>query len=102
MTRIELAPEVLGDLDRFVEHMVSARAEDVDQRIEELLGALQILAHSPLIGRAVRSGKRELVIGTGSRGHVARYRHVEAIDTVFILAVRGQREVGDKRRRARP
>lgn len=102
MTRIELAPEVMDDLDRFVEHMSSVGADDVGQRIEELLGALQILAHSPLIGRAVRDGKRELVIGTGSRGYVALYRHVDAIATVFILALRSQREAGYKRRRQRP
>lgn len=102
MTRIEFAPEVMDDLDRFVEHMSSVGTDDVEQRIDDLLGALQILAHSPLIGRAVRDGKRELVIGTGSRGYVALYRHVDAIDTVFILALRGQREAGYKRRRQRP
>ena len=40
---------------------------------------------------------RELVIGRGSRGYVALYRYVAQIDTVFLLAVRGQRESGYKR-----
>ena len=59
--------------------------------------ALQILTHSPQIGRPVRGGKRELVIGQSSRGYVALYHYVAAIDTVFVLAVRSQREAGFKR-----
>lgn len=101
MTRIELAPEVLEDLDRFVEHMSSFGVDDVEPRIDALIDAIEILAHSPVIGRAVRAGKRELVIGTGARGYVVLYRHIETIDTVFILAVRNQREAGYKRRRVR-
>ena len=54
--------------------------------------ALQILAHSPLIGRKIKAGERELVIGQDSRGSVALYRFVTEIDTVFVLAIRSQRE----------
>jgi plasmid stabilization system protein ParE len=53
--------------------------------------------HSPQIGRPVKDGKRELVIGRATRGYVALYRYVAAIDTVFVLAVRAQREDGFKR-----
>ena len=38
--------------------------------------------------------KRELVIGRGSRGYLALYRYVAEIDTVFVLALRSQRETG--------
>ena len=38
----------------------------------------------------------ELVIGQDSRGYVALYRYVSAIDTVFVLAIRSQRELGYK------
>lgn len=99
MTRIEVAREVLDDLDRFVRHMADFGAEDVGQRIEDLLAAIEVLAHSPEVGRPTKGGKRELVIGTGPRGYVALYRYVEPIDTVFILAVRSQREAGYKRRK---
>ena len=47
--------------------------------------------------RTVKNGKRELVIGRATRGYVALYRDVAAIDTVFALAVRAQREGGFKR-----
>ena len=36
----------------------------------------------------------ELVIGRDSHGYVALYRYVAAIDTVFVLAIRSQREAG--------
>ena len=65
-------------------------------RIEEILQAVQILATSPFIGRPVKDGKRELVIGRGSRGYVALYRYVPEVDTVFLLAIRSQRESGYK------
>ena len=98
MARIELAPEVPDDFDRFFEHLARFEVEDAPARIGEIVQALQLLTHSPLIGRKVRGGKRELVIGQGSRGYVALYRFVADIDTVFVLALRSQRESGFARR----
>lgn len=96
MTRIELAPEVFGDFDRFFEHIAQFDPGTAPQRIGQILDAIQILAHSPLIGHPVKNGKRELVIGRKTRGYVALYRYVAAIDTVFVLALRAQREAGYK------
>ncbi len=97
MPRIQLAPEVLYDFDRFIDHQVLHDIPDISQRIAEIVDAIQLLAHSPLIGRKVKGGKRELVVGQGSRGYVALYRYVPDIDTVFVLAVRNQREAGYER-----
>lgn len=96
MARIELAPEVLDDLDRFLDHMAQFDAVDIAKRIEEIIEAIQVLAHSPQIGRPVKDGKRELVIGRGARGYVALYRYLAEVETVFILAIRAQRESGFK------
>jgi plasmid stabilization system protein ParE len=97
MTRIELAPEVLKDFDRIIDHLTQFEVPDAAVRITEVLDPIQILSHSPLIGRKVKGGKRELVIGRASRGYVALYRYISGIDVVFVLAVRGQREAGFKR-----
>lgn len=97
MARVELVPKVLRDLERFLDYMVNAGAGDAPERIEEIIDALQILTHSPLIGRPAKDGNRELVIGSGTRGYVSLYRFVEAIDTVFVLAIRSQRESGYRR-----
>ncbi len=94
MARIELVPEVLDDFERFLDHMARFEVEDAPARIGEIVQALQLLTHSPFIGRPARGGRRELVIGRESRGYVALYRFVAAIDTVFVLAIRGQREAG--------
>jgi toxin ParE1/3/4 len=91
---IELAPEVLGDFDRFFDHMMEFEAADAPARIADII---QVLSHSPLIGRPVKAGQRELVVGQGSRGYVVLYRFVESISTVFVLAVRSQRELGYQR-----
>ena len=79
--------------------MAKFEVEHAAERIGEIVQAIQLLAHSPLIGRQIKGGKRELVIGQGSRGCVALYRFVPDIDTVFMLAVRRQRESGYKRER---
>ena len=92
MARIELAPDVLDDFNRFIEPL--ARFEDGAARIREIVQALDILTHSPFIGRPVRGGKRELVIGGGSRLYVALYRFMARTDTIFVLAVRHQSEGG--------
>ena len=65
-----------------------------DSRTRNIIEAIDVLAHSPRIGRPVRAGKRELIIGRRERGYVCVYRYVEVIDTVFILAIRSQREAG--------
>ena len=96
MARIELAPEVIDDLDHFLDHMAQFGAVDIPKRAEEIIEAIEILAHSPRIGRSVRGGQRELVIGKGVRGYVALYRYLAAVDTVFVLAIRAQRESGFK------
>lgn len=94
MVRIELAPGVLDDIDRIIDHLRKHQVPTTDERIGEILEAIDILAHSPRIGRPVANGKRELVIGSGSRGYVALYRYLEQIQTVFVLALRAQRESG--------
>jgi toxin ParE1/3/4 len=97
MSRIALAPEVLDDFDRVFDHLAQFDASSAPQRVGEIVDAIDILTHSPLIGRPLPGGARELVIGRGSRGYVALYRYVPAIDTVFVLAVRAQREAGYRR-----
>ena len=97
MARIELATKVLQDFERFIDHLLRTGAADAPERIEEIIPALDILTHSPLIGRPVKNGNRELVVGRDARGYVALYRFAEVIDTVFVLAIRSQREAGYRR-----
>jgi plasmid stabilization system protein ParE len=94
MARIVLMPAIFDDFDRFVDHMARFDVSDAPERIRDIIDAIKILARSPEIGRPVKDGKRELVIGRGTRGYVALYRFAATIDTVFVLAMRSQREGG--------
>lgn len=97
MSRVELAPEIGEDFDRILEHLYRYEVTDAPSRIEEILQGISVLEHNPLIGRPARADMRELIIGRQSRGYVALYRHVPEIDTVFVLAIRSQREAGYNR-----
>ncbi len=94
MSRIELAPEVGDDLDRILEHLFAHQVADAPARIEDITRAIDVLERNPLIGRPARADLRELVIGRRARGYVALYRYVAELDTVFVLAIRGQKEAG--------
>jgi toxin ParE1/3/4 len=94
VTRIELAPGVGEDFDRILDHLYQYEVADAPARIEAILRGISVLEHNPLLGPRVRADMRELVIGRRSLGYVALYRYVPGIDTVFVLAIRNQREAG--------
>ena len=94
MTRVRLAPAVIDDLARILEHLELHESEGAEDRTDQIISAFDVLADNPLIGRPVGDDKRELLIGRGSHGYVALYRYISLIDTALILAVRAQREVG--------
>jgi len=94
MASIELAPEICEDFQRIVDHLVDFKVVNPEQRLEQIIEAIDILANNPLIGRPADSGLRELVIGRGSHGYIALYRYISKIDKVFVLAIRSQLEAG--------
>jgi plasmid stabilization system protein ParE len=97
MARVELAPEVADDFDRILEHLHQYQEDDAASRAHDIIAAISVLERNPFIGRPVEADKRELVIGRGSHGYLALYRYVPEVDTVFVLALRSQREAGHAR-----
>ena len=89
-----MAFEIQQDFDRILDHLSEHAVEDAPGRIREIIQAIDVLQHNPLIGKPVSANMRELVIGRKARGYVALYRYIEQIDTVFVLAIRSQREAG--------
>ncbi len=63
-------------------------------RIDAIVEALQVLVQNPCIGRKATRSRRELIIGRGTRGYVARYRYDEVDDAVLVMGLRAQREAG--------
>lgn len=81
-------------MDRIVEHLLRHEVAQVETRIRGIFDAIDVLRANPLIGRLRGQAMRELVIGHRARGYLALYEYVVAIDTVFVLAIRAQREAG--------
>ena len=94
MSRIELAPEIGDDFERILEHLLAHEGTEAPSHIEDIIKAIDVLERNPLIGRPIRADLRELVIGRRARGYVALYRYVAELDTVFVLAIRAQKEAG--------
>ena len=94
MTRIRLGSGVLEDLERIAVWLRHHEVEHAQTRADEIVGALDVLAGNPLIGRPAGDERRELLIGRDSRGYVALYRYIAVIDTALVLAIRAQREAG--------
>lgn len=97
MARVALAPEVADDIERIFDHLARQDPEAAPLRIAEIIDAISVLERNPLIGRPARRGKRELIVGRRSHGYVALYRYEPEADTVFVLALRSQREAGYRR-----
>ena len=94
MARIELAAAIGEDFERIIEHLIRYEVADPAGRLQEVLESIDVLKRSPLIGRLLDGGLRELIIGRGSRGYVALYRYVAESNVAFVLAIRSRREAG--------
>ena len=94
MASIEFAAPVADDFERILDHLLEHGVAEAGSRVADIVAAIDALERNPLLGRPAGNSDRELVIGRKSRGYLALYRYVEAADTVFVLAVRGQSEAG--------
>lgn len=94
MADVRLAPGVIDDLDRIVEHLRQHEVEAAEARGAGIISALDVLTDNPLIGRPAGDDRRELLIGCGAHGYVALYRYLPVLDTALVLAIRAQREGG--------
>ena len=92
MSRVIFAAKVRADFERIFDFLFEYAHKDAATRVEDIIAVIDILQTSPMIGRPVAFGQRELIISTGKSGYLALYRYDPAQDTAFVLAVRSQRE----------
>lgn len=92
MKRVVYSAQALSDLERLTDFLLAQDVAVVEERIQSVLSAIEILAANPFIGRPIRDSLRELVISYGRTGYGALYRVVAR--RVEILAIRHQREAG--------
>ncbi|MGB9151446.1 MAG: type II toxin-antitoxin system RelE/ParE family toxin [Burkholderiales bacterium] len=93
MAQIILSAKLQDDFDRIIDLLLTHEPEIAADRIDTIITALDVLVTSPLIGWPAENSKRELVMAKGASGYAALYRFVPELDTVFVLAVRSQREL---------
>ena len=93
MARIVLSPAIREDFDRIFDHLFRYAPETASQHVEEIIAAIDILETSPMIGRPMPMGQRELVISGVSNGYLALYRYDAVTDAAYVLAIRSQREL---------
>ncbi|HJR74828.1 MAG TPA: type II toxin-antitoxin system RelE/ParE family toxin [Luteimonas sp.] len=94
MTALVFAERVVEDVLRIREHLLEHEANDLEARLVSIYRGLDALVDNPLIGRPCWGEWRELVIGRDSRGYVALYDYKPLVDTVYVWAIRAQREAG--------
>ena len=92
MSQVIFSAQVKIDFDRIFNLLFEYAPDYAATRIQDIVAAIDILQSSPMIGRPAAYGQRELIISTGKSGYLALYRYDPEQDTVFVLAVRSQRE----------
>lgn len=94
MARVEITATAFADLERVHDFIAVTDPGAARRQLASIRRAFTPLADHPLLGRAAEYGHRELILSRGKNGYVAKYRYMPALDIVFILAVRHQREAG--------
>ena len=92
MSWVILSAGLRQDFERNFDFLFDYAPEHAALHIQAIIDALDVLVSSPLMGRPVASGQRELIISQGPSGYWSSYLFDPAQDTVFILAERTQRE----------
>ena len=96
MNELQYTEQALADIERVCDFLLASDPVAAPDTANIILEALNILTHSPEIGRKVAYGNRELVISRGRTGYLALYRFLPARQRVLVMAVRHQREAGYK------
>ncbi len=94
MARIVYSERALEDFESIFEFIADENPPVAPETVSIIQEAITVLERHPLIGRAMESGLRELVISRGRTGYVALYSYLDVEDVVQVLALRHQREAG--------
>ena len=95
MSRLIWSRQALLDVQRLYRFLALKNIDAAKRAIKTVRQGVKVLGHQPQIGRPVADmpeDYREWLIDFGDSGYVARYRF--GGETVTILAVRHQKEVG--------
>ena len=96
MATLSYSERTLADLERLTDFLTEIDRLAAAGTVELIGEAVELLSRHPLIGRPVEYGLRELVISRGRTGYLALYSFEEDREAVLMLAIRHQREAGDR------
>lgn len=96
MAKLRYSSRATRDLERLARFLYKNNSEDAAKTIPLIISAVDALAFHPRIGRAYGMAMRELVISRGKTGYIALYRFDEIRDVARVLAIRHQRELGER------
>ena len=94
VAEVVYSARALETLGRAVEFLHTESPPAALAALDAIESAVANLAIHPLVGRRIEGDLRELVISFGETGYIALYRFVVQQDTVRVLAIRHQREIG--------
>ena len=94
MPVVRFSRRALNDLDRIFDFLADTDPVTARRVGEAIIGATNVLAQHPLVGRPVEGNVSELVISHGRSGYVALYRFLPRSDRVDVLTLRHQRDAG--------
>lgn len=94
MAEVVYSARALEKLAHTLEHLYAESPDAAAAALDAIETAVANLSAHPLVGRRIEGDLRELVISFGDTGYIALYRFVVEQDTVRVLALRHQREIG--------
>ena len=94
MAEIVYSARALENLAHTLEFLHKENPAAAQTALNAIESAISNLAVHPLVGRRIEGDLRELVISFGETGYIALYRFVVQQDTVRVLSLRHQREIG--------
>lgn len=94
MAQIVYSARAIENLEHAFGFLLAENPPAAVAAAEAIESAVSALTAHPLLGRRVEGDLRELVISFGATGYIALYRFVVQDDTVRVLALRHQREIG--------
>lgn len=94
MVKIVYAQQAVDDLLRLTDFLIESNPTAALATIDLIEEVIMLLERHPLIGRLIDNALRELIISTGKSGYVALYSYEQHKNTILILTIRHQREIG--------
>ncbi len=94
MAQVVYSARGLENLEHAFGSLLAGNPTVAQAAAEAIESAVNTLAAHPLVGRRIEADLRELVISFGVTGYVALYRFEVQEDTVRVLALRHQQEIG--------